>query len=96
MVAAQVAQELASEVAQVTARLLAHGLEACCSREQVAHALLPMPDVPYLSCVAQLPKPGAYLRPTSGGAEGKKAGAKKKAGKEGGKKGGKKKAKGAK
>jgi hypothetical protein len=87
----QAAQELASVAAQVSARLEACGLEACCSRDEVAHALLPLPDVPYLHCVAQLPKPGANLRPASGAIEVKKAAGKKEGGKK--KKGGKKKAK---
>lgn len=85
----QVAQETLSECQQVAARLVARGNETCCTGDSLAHALVPLPDVPYLSCVAQLPKPGAHLRATAparnaaAGDGKKKAGGGKKKGKEG-------------
>ncbi len=67
----QVAQEIAVECRQVAARLAARGLAQCCSSEDIARALAPLPDVPYLNCVAQLPRPGAYLMETSTSKEAK-------------------------
>jgi hypothetical protein len=52
---------MVSECRQVATRLAARGLAECCSSQDIARALVPLPDVPYLSCVAQLPRPGAYL-----------------------------------
>ncbi len=51
--------ESATECTQVTQRLQHLGVAV--APGAVAHALLPAPDQPYLTCLARLPKPGTLL-----------------------------------
>lgn len=51
-------QQSAEEMSRIS--LMLAGRMAC-DTAKLAHSLLPLPDKPYLQCLRQLPKPGAYL-----------------------------------